>query len=255
MRRFVTGLLACSMLAGASSAMAQTADDVVVMRRTVAKPTKIRNAPPPMRPVPGADLSSYYWVVSGFYYPNPQCSPEAVASQLRGCVKSGEQVDDDLCPQPAPPTSMVVENYDGCSYGWNVVSAGEWSSTCSKNAVRPVTAECRRQDGEPADESFCNTASRPKEQKAAIDAGCEPGTDTSSWPKSPIESDYSWKVGEPGPWASTCSTSTYRPQSATCVFKDGTQVPSSECTGPAPETKIYGANLSGCTFSWGGGGQ
>jgi len=113
------------------SAMAQTARDVVVMRRVIAPPQVDRDAQ-------GYDQNTFHWE-TGPWTNNPSCSATAVQTRLVGCVKHREQQPDASCGTPKPDTQRTVADYSTCGFSWQVTGHGAWSSTCSANATRTTT--------------------------------------------------------------------------------------------------------------------
>lgn len=224
-------LLATTMAVLPSTAMAQ--DDMVVMRRVVAAPTKIFD-PNTMRPVDGADMKTYHWEVSGWFNPIDTCSAEAVETRLRGCVIKGEAAEENLCPQPGPETERSAPTFTGCTYSWTTAPSGDWADACSNETTRPVTATCRREDGATASDGRCADQPRPRTEKGSNYAGCS----------------YSWQIGDYQPWDSSCSETTFRTRPVECLRSNGSVVSGSLCAGPAPTSRENGSNLAGCGFTW-----
>lgn len=227
LRSILLGAAAISALSG-SVAHAQD-QDVLVMRRAVA-PAKDPNA---LQPVEGADLNGYYWVTSSWIRGEPSCSEEAEQTRLRGCVYQGKQANEANCPQPAPETTRLVEDRRACEYEWTATATGPWAETCSET-TRPVTSECRRQDGTPVDDIYCSGQAKPSEIKGFNEEGCT----------------YAWAIGEWGNWKSACSAETSRERKVECVRSNGSTAPDAFCGADKPDVSEPGENYSNCTFRW-----
>jgi hypothetical protein len=237
--KMVIGLLATATSLTPALASAQNADDVIVMRRVLAPP-KTSNAPEPtdpdvMGPVPGSNLSGYYWVISGWFSIDEDvCSSQAVQTRLRGCVRRGEAVDPSLCPDPAPINERIVEFYEGCKYNWVTSPSGNWLDSCSSDTKRPLSSVCVREDGVTVSDSFCSNLPREELETGKDFSGCT----------------YEWNVGEFGPWEGVCNETTTRRRMVQCVRSDGENVPGTSCPQPAPASTEEGSNFTGCTYSW-----
>lgn len=225
--------LSCALAALLPSApvAAQAGSDVLVMRRSVA-PAKPENAEA-LKPVEGADLNGYYWVTSDWLRGEAACTAENQQTRLRGCAFRGEPADEAQCPQPAPEKTRLVEDYRACAHSWQITSVGAWSATCSAT-TRPVSAECRRQDGTVVADELCSNQPKPTTEDGFNEAGCT----------------YSWAIGEWGGWSSQCSSSATRERQITCVRQDGSTASDSKCTGTKDATVETGGNYSNCEYRW-----
>lgn len=232
-------LLASATALSPTVSIAQNADDVVVMRRVIAPP-KTSNAPEPTDPnvtgpVPGSNLSGYYWVVSGWFsLPDDTCDAAAVQTRVRGCVRRGESADPALCPEPAPPTERIVSEFKGCTYSWATEPSGDWASSCSMSTTRPLSATCMREDGVAVTDSFCEGQNKPTQQTGSNLVGCT----------------YTWNVGDFGDWEEGCSATTFRTREVSCIRSDGVTVPGTSCSQPGPAGRENGSNFSNCTYNW-----
>lgn len=239
------GLLAttCALIPSTSSFAQSANDDVVIMRRVLAPPKK-SFAPDPQpenpvdenetRPLPGSNLNSYYWVVSGWLsLPDDTCSTEAVQKRFRGCVLRGAPASPELCPSPAPEIERIAEEYKGCEYQWQTSPAGDWESSCSSRTTRQINSVCMRETGQIVDDNFCSG------QKPLIETGFNFSGCT-----------YEWVVGDFGNWDRNCSENTFRLREVACLRSDGEIVGDSSCPSPIPESRETGENYQGCTYSW-----
>lgn len=223
-----------------SLAVAQSAEDVIIMRRVLAPPKRSTapivepTDPNEIGPVPGSDLNSYYWVVSGWLsLPDDTCSSQAVQTRFRGCVLKGVSEDPALCPQPAPPEERIVAEYKGCKYSWEATPSGPWADQCSSETSRPLSAICKRENGDTVPDSFCTTE-RPTVENGANFEGCT----------------YRWVVGEYGNWDKSCSDEAVRERPVICLRSDNAEAAPALCPKPVPNSEEVGENYSGCTFSW-----
>jgi len=225
------GKLGVSLIALAIAAPAAAQDsDVLIMRRAIAPAQTAAND---LKPVEGADLNGYYWVVSGWLAGADQCSATSEQTRYSGCVYQGKQADPENCPTPAPETSRQVEDWRGCTHQWTITSVGKWADQCSET-FRPVTAECRRPDGTPVPDIYCSGEAKPQKEEGFNDAGCT----------------YDWAIGEYGDWKSTCSENTSRERQVVCIRSDGSDVSDNYCGEDVPDRSEPGSNLTGCEFTW-----
>lgn len=223
-------------------ASAQTTDDVLVMRRVITKKGLGGNTPTPSGPTPenpgpltpvdGSDLSAYYWVTSGWY--QVQGCGDVQLDRLVGCVKSGNSADESLCPQPKPTATQASQNYESCSFSWEITGYGDWSSTCSATAKRNPLVQCKRADGTVVGSDQCAGIDLPDAQISANYTSCT----------------YDWVPGTYGEWSTTCGTNATRTMSVTCKRSNGVTVPDANCTEPKPPTTETADNYSGCQYSW-----
>jgi hypothetical protein len=118
------------------------AQDVVVMRRSVAAPTLRTDrstAPSDTRGVwvPG----EWQWVTS------ETCSRSEPRTRAVSCRANGKDVDPSRCVDTKPDTTETAPRYDGCVIDWVQGQWGEYSSTCSQSATRTRTVTCERFGG------------------------------------------------------------------------------------------------------------
>ena len=227
--RILLALLAASSPASTVCAFAQSAEDVIVMRRVVAPPKRA----PAGTPTP--TQSGYAWVTSE-WIANPSCSAKSEQTRLVGCVKDGTtQVADELCPAPKPDTSRVQADYSTCDLSWVVTGQGAWANGCSLTDTRPLTAVCRRSDGTDVADEACSSV------------GPKPSMETGS---SADSCTYGWSVGEYGSYSSTCNAVASRSRLVSCRRSDGTVVQDELCPGVKPASEDVSANFSGCSYSW-----
>lgn len=189
---------------------------------------------------------SYSWNAGSWSGWSSSCSATATRTRSVTCRRDplGTTVSDSYCAATKPSTSEVTGQYNGCSYSaanWSGWSA--WSSTCSSNATRTQTAQCRRSDGTIVAASECTSRGISLTQS-------DTGANYSSC-------GYSASFGAWSAWSSTCSASATRTRTATCYRSDGTAVAAAECTGrgismsPTSETT---PQYGGCGYSWNVGG-
>jgi hypothetical protein len=227
---------------------AQTADDVVVMRRVIT--TKKVSTPTQMTPVEGADTTNPYWVTSYWLAPPASCSDNVTQKRLRGCVFDGKMVAENLCPSPAPETERQTFDYSNCGYSWRVDSVGEWAEQCAQT-TRPVSASCYRRDVRDSksvwevtsDASCASVGSKPVSESGYNPNGCSTGS----------SGNFEWIINDWSEWNSECSDKALRTRSVSCKNSDtGEIVSPANCGAPAPSTSETAPIFSNCSaiYSW-----
>ena len=187
--------------------------------------------PDASQPATITSTCGYVWKTGTFSGETNTCG-KATATREVSCERSdGSPAAGSLCPQPAPATSKVVEDYSGCSFGW---IAGGWSApttTCGTSSqTRTIT--CERSDGTQADDAACaQSGERPTaRQDVSVTTGCA----------------TSWRVGSYGTPVPACGPTT-QTRTVTCVRGDGTTVTDAECSGERPVSAQPATDYSTCT--------
>lgn len=244
-KKILAGIALAALIAP-TMAIAQDSADVLVMRRVISKKAAGGNTPTPtpgdptaenpgpLTPVEGSDLADFHWVTSGWF--NVQaCSASANQERLVGCVKNGQQADQALCPQPKPATTRAVENYDTCTFSWEITGYGDWASHCSSHTTRETQSVCKRSDGTTAANGDCVASAKPAAQS---------GEDLSSC-------TYSWTSGNYGNWSTTCGANATHTRSVTCIRSDEEIAQNGLCD-PAtkPVSQETADNFSNCSYAW-----
>lgn len=275
--------LRAMMLATAISIATQAyAQDVVVMRRTVAPPNmgtpKDTQTQPPTgtaggsvnpgsggssggtpastnpTPTPGSTPSptptpTYRWHVIGVTW-DSTCSDDtwrnvqSVCTDDASAMGSGlHTVPDEMCDPAKKPQREKGSNLTTCVYEWRPNDWGDWSSTCSAKATRERTQFCLRID--PA-----TAATKP-----AGDVSCS-GLASLTLRSAETENftgcGYSWK--ESDVWTTTslvCGKQT-ETHDVWCERSDGTRMPKTEeyrCTQAKPSLTRETPNDSACPKS------
>lgn len=212
-----------------SVAHAQSADDVVVMRRSVAPP-RLENAPSARKGV---------WTPGTWRYVDqaPACSDAADAVRDVDCMLDGRKVAERYCLGTPQGTDGKQPRYDGCTIDWAVTDYGQWSSTCSTNASRTFTSACMRTGGSatPAlqPETACTGTKPVRESGKTVLSGC-----TYRW-EGASEADWS-------PWSSMCSQNATRTRLVRCERSDSTPAAETLCTDPKPAEQETKPQTSGC---------
>lgn len=166
--------------------------------------------------------------------PSGTCTSSATSSQIaQSCQRwDGAAVDISQCTSAGlgGQTRNIGAVYSGCSYSWNAGAWSPWSVTNGGlNASRSRPVGCRRSDGADVADSFCSAT------------GAKPATSET----------LAWNVGTYGAWSSTCSTSSIRTRSVTCINGSGTTQSDTVCNsaGMAKPATSEGPTTitSGCT--------
>jgi hypothetical protein len=135
------------------------------------------------------------------------------------------------------PTSETSARYGSCTYSRvNPDAWSAWSSTCSANATRSRSYDCRRSDGTIVSDSECTSRgiNLSENETGAVYSGCS----------------YAWQTGAWSAYNSTCSSTATRTRSVTCQRNPlGTTVPDSNCTGSRPAASDVSAQYGGCGYS------
>src|SRR3546814_5562638 len=112
-------------------------------------------------------------------------------------------------------SSDVCSSYLDVSFSYsrvNPASWSAWSSTCSPNATRTRTYDCRRSDGTIVPDGECTSRgiSLSESETGAVYSGCS----------------YNWQTGAWSGYNSSCSANATRTRSVTCRREPlGTTVP------------------------------
>jgi len=222
----------------AASAMLSTgvmAQDVVVMRRTV--------APPKLNEAPSKAVGT--WKL-GEAVVTPGCSDRSPTAAPVTCVATdGRLLPDANCQAAKPSGSGTAANYSQCTYKWITGVYGDPSPSCSSTAVRTRSVSCQRQDQALTivDASLCDAASvdaRTTDEPTAYYGGC----------------GYVAGGFTRGVPSSTCSTKASRTDVATTCTRSGVGVPTvatlEDCRNAGVETtRIFASydESSSCTYT------
>lgn len=240
----LAALLASAAFIAPMHAHAQTASDVIVMRRVIAppqaRPASSPSSSPDPTPVPTPGPTPQpsppppappTWVAGEWTGPTTGCGDLQLTRAVT-CVLSGRVTDNAACADPSPETTRTVSDFSACGYSWEITGHGEWSSTCSVAAMRETLARCVRQDGATAEDERCAGQPKPVPETAEVFTGCT----------------FAWSLGDWSAYSSTCSTSAARSRTAECRRSDGTVAADENC-GAKPDTTETASVLSGCTFA------
>lgn len=209
-------------LIAASTAYAESGDIIVMRKQLTSLAAEEKIGP------------QYRWETSDWYIDRQACG-STTQTRLIGCVDStGHAAPDEMCRTVRPQLTRTVEDYSTCGYSWSA-TPGQWDSTCSTTASRPVTVSCMRQDGQKAADEMCDASRRPAERETGqVTGGCS----------------YRWSASEWKPWKDTCATRTERERIVSCMRSDEGAADPALCSGPAPAATETGSNYEGCGYSW-----
>jgi hypothetical protein len=176
-----------------------------------------------------------YWETGNWTPETPGCGKNQNLTRTITCKKQdGTTLDPEVCSGITPPaTTMIGEDYSGCTYAWSADVWSDWSSLCSDKAKRTRDVVCRRSDGQSAESENCTETKPAIEENGEIYSGCT----------------YSWKVSD---WSSVnaCSTNVERTRSVECVRSDNSSATEDKCFDPKPATSENVADFSSCTYAW-----
>lgn len=167
------------------------------------------------------------------------CSDSAAQTRTATCVSDGKALPDAYCTAPKEATSRTTARLDGCSYAWSIGEYSGYDSTCSDNATRTRTVQCRRTGGDSApavvEPSGCGTPVPTASESTSITSGC----------------GYDWQVGLWSQPTDTCGANA-ETRSVLCHRSDDTIAPDAECTKTKdkPDTTRNDTVVTGCTFAW-----
>jgi len=276
-RRLVSAAAIAASIFSASGAFAQSASDVVVMRRSLDPKTRTyawipdawsqcsnscgggqqtravqcmmngKHGSPdvncgPNRP---ADNQSCYDIQGCSYTWQPGewtdmsgCGQVVETRELTCLRGDGKTVPNDQCPAPAPDTSREVRDLRTCSYEWKSDAWSAFSSECKTGAVSTRTVWCERSNGEKVTDDECS-ASGPK--PAASQTEDRYG-----------QCGYSWKEKAWGAWSSTCQTAATRTREVVCLRSNGDEVSDAMCgaAGAKPAISETGDQYGTCSYAW-----
>ena len=142
------------------------AQDIVVMRRTVAAP----------------NWAAHTWQ-GDLVSDAPACSAIAPAHRTTVCVSrtTGAQVANEMCnPATRPSATGTVRDMRACQYAWNEPLFGNYAEACSDATYRTRTITCQAYTGSQAaftvEDALCVEAGRgakkAERQDAANSSGC-----------------------------------------------------------------------------------
>lgn len=268
MKKFLTMLATTTAMAMPVVVQAQTNNtDVVVMRRTIAPPTRTVPTPTPTTtptptptstptptqtptptptttptPTPTPTPDAARWVPSDWTYADSAtCTDSARQTRTVTCQDGTAEVDVARCTAAKPELTQTVARTDGCTYAWTPIVYTPYDSSCADAATRTVTtpAICKRSDQKTeTDETKCGTKPVPELTKAIYDS-CT--TD--------------WVQGGFGNYSSTCSRSAVKTQTVQCQRFGGTSTAVVQdealCTKTKPSTTNDPVDIStGCSYRW-----
>lgn len=153
------------------------------------------------------------------------------------CLRSdGQTVDDGQCAAlgDKPETSKAINDYQTCSFSWNVGEFPAPSSTCG-TTTQTRSVSCLRSDGQTVDDGQC---SGQGDKPVTSETTTQTSTCTYAW------SPEAWGAATPACGASTHS------RTVDCQRSDHTNVAASLCTGSKPATSEATTDYSTCGYSW-----
>lgn len=173
MKHFI--LLATSAFVGLGATV--HAQDVVVMRRTIASPNP--RLPPPVTPEPGTGETGLHWDTTPWVV-TPGCGT-TVQTSIATCRNAANAVvDDGQCIAAIgakPPQSNPTTSYATCTYSWITGEYGAWSSTCSASASHTRSVQCKRDfDGYIVDvneSQYCKTTKPDTSETTGVTTACD----------------------------------------------------------------------------------
>lgn len=244
--------LTASLLASCCMASAASAQDVVVMRRVLAPPTRSATTqtptptpvqtptPTPVQtPTPSATPGAWTVLDDWSFVDSSGCTAQAEQIRHVACVAEGEQVDVSRCDGVSPESHRTASDYSRCTFSWE---AGDWSafsSACSDAATRMRDVSCVRSDHSVVVDESCSGAKPAASEIGANVVGC----------------GYGWATGEFSAPTSMCGAAT-QTRSVTCQRTDGRTVDDSLCAsqGAKPDATQGSYQTSGCGYQWSTGG-
>jgi len=187
---------------------------------------------------------TYSWQNTSWSSWDNSCSDSANRTRTVSCLRNenGSTVTDSFCNAGTKPASSETQAvYDSCAYVWEVGGWSAWDDTCSDGANRSRTVRCYQDRPGASDPYF-------------PDASCvnDPKPTTSETQSIYSGCTYSWQSTSWSAWADSCSDSTTRSRTVTCL-RDGTgsTVSDSYCNaGTKPSVSETSSNYAGCTYSW-----
>lgn len=196
MRHFIL-LLACAVSTPALAQAQTTSDDVIVMRRQIAKPNLNLQAPAPTptpaptstptpTPVP-ADWTYGEWSADA----TDICGEETI-TRTATCVTAQGPVSSDQC-DPARRESIqeTISSTAGCTAVWDSAAWTEWSNSCSPQATRTreVTCVALEDAAIELDPASCAGAEPHASENGLVVSGC---------------AAVDWHIGEWTEWTANC---------------------------------------------------
>lgn len=170
-----------------------------------------------------------------------ECSSTSNRTRSVQCRRSnGDVVANSECTSRGisiSPTSETSARYGSCTYArvdpepWSA-----WSSTCSANATRSRSYDCRRSDGTIVPDSECTSRgiTLSENENQAVYSGCS----------------YAWQTGAWSAYNSSCSSNATRTRAVTCRRDPlGTTVGDSYCTTAKPSASEVTGQYGGCSYS------
>lgn len=189
-------LLLCSALAIPGVASTQSADDVVIMRRSVAPPARDAAATPQWR--------YGEWT----FQTSDACTPDASETRTATCTLRGQTVAASACRTPPEQTARDAVRTDGCSaVGWKSTPNAPFNAQCTQARDVPMTVACSgtKPDGSTVwlpDDRCSGAKPALSLSTPAVTSGC---------------ASVGWTVGVRGEWTpSECSASATYPVASEC---------------------------------------
>lgn len=212
--------LAGCLISQAAYAQASQPDDVVIMRRTIAKQTK------PVLQLPGTnEPAGYYSWKTTPWKQTGVCGEVAPQTRDAWCESTtGTRVDDARCygngSGPKPVKEMQAVTTQTCEYQWR---PGAWEGdipSCG-SVTQTRTMSCVTKNGQQTDSTRCMMKPPETTQTVANYAKC----------------DFTWVAGQ---WATlqTFCGDVEQQRLVTCRASDGSTVADDYCahSGPAPDS-------------------
>lgn len=224
---------------------------------------------------------TYSWVTGTWSTSSNTCSAGAIQTRTVTCVRSdGTAVADASCTATKPAVSQTVNDFSGCTYGWQTGSwaacsagSGTWSyaawspasgcgvvtqtrsASCGADAgsgTQARTVTCMRSDGTAVADGQCASARPATSESCTPTSGFSCGTESAT-SQSVLLTDactYSWFTAAWSASSNNCSASATQTRTVTCVRSDGTTVGDATCTATKPAISQTVSDFSGCTYGW-----
>ncbi len=219
--RLLTALICASALSTPLHIQAQEVgpgEDVLIMRRSIAKPDKALN---------GASWITGQWS-------QQQACGEYTSTRTVTCTKKGDSVPDSECTGERPAATQTQVDYDGCGpSAWHVGEYSDPAPSCG-DVTATRTVECRAGDQKvPA--ARCS-GSKPANRNTYLDTrSCSTLWVPSGW----------------SGWSDECSSSATRTRTAVCKTDPyAVEVADGRCSEPKPTISEEMAVYSACPFIW-----
>lgn len=223
------------------------AQDVVVMRRVIAPPTKAPNTDPVNPPV-----GYYSWKASDWTDPPLACGVEGASTRTVRCARTDDSTaDDTYCTgNGAGNKPLATRTITGsCGTGSGGTGSSGGSGGTGTGGDTGTGGGSGSGGGTPTPGVTPTPGSTPSGSTPTPTPDTTPTPTSTGTPTVPPVLTYGWTVGTFGAPSATCGSATST-RTVTCQRSDGGAADPGQCVAAMPTTTQTTYETSGCGYSW-----